>query len=148
VIGLPVADGQRVCAVAFQGRVACFDVLTGANQWARDISSIAGMTADDRHLFITDDHSAVVALDKSSGASLWKQDKMSGRNLTAPLALGRYVIVGDLQGYVHLLSREDGAFAGRLATDGSPIEAPPAALDLSSFVVQTRKGGVYAISVQ
>ncbi len=148
VIGLPVADGQRVCAVAYQGRVVCFDAQSGSTQWARDISSVAGMAADDRHLYITDDHSAVVALDKASGASLWKQDKMSGRILSAPLALGRFVIVGDYQGYVHLLSRDDGSFAGRIATDGSPIEAPPVALDFGTFLVQTRKGGVYAIAVK
>jgi outer membrane protein assembly factor BamB len=148
VIGLPVADAQRVCAVAFQGRVACFDPQTGATQWARDISSIAGMAADEKYVFITDDRSAVVALDKASGASLWKQDRMFGRRLTAPLPVGRYVIVGDLQGYVHVLGREDGALAGRIATDDSAIDAPPVALDFSSFIVQTRNGGVYAISLK
>jgi outer membrane protein assembly factor BamB len=49
---------------------------------------------------------------------------------------------------VHLLSREDGSFAARIATDGSGISAPPVALDLSSFLVQTRNGGVFAITVQ
>jgi outer membrane protein assembly factor BamB len=49
---------------------------------------------------------------------------------------------------VHLISREDGSFLGRIATDGSAIGAPPVALDLSSFVVQTRNGGVFAIAVQ
>jgi outer membrane protein assembly factor BamB len=87
-------------------------------------------------------------LDKSNGASLWKQDKLAGRGVTAPLAFGRYVIVGDLEGYVHLLAREDGAFAGRIATDGSAIGAPPIALDNTSFLVQTRNGGVFAIAVQ
>jgi outer membrane protein assembly factor BamB len=62
--------------------------------------------------------------------------------------IGRFVVVGDLEGYVHLVSREDGAFAARMATDGSAISAPPVAIDSSSFVVQTRKGGVYAITIQ
>jgi len=87
-------------------------------------------------------------MDKTSGASLWKQDKLAGRAVTAPAAVGRYVVVGDYQGYVHFLSRDDGAFAARLATDGSPILAPPVAVDLSTFVVQTRNGGVYAITLQ
>jgi outer membrane protein assembly factor BamB len=148
VMGLPVVDGDRVCAVAYQGRVACFDTQSGTTIWARDMSSVAGMDADHRGAYITDDKNAVVALDKSNGASLWKQDKLAGRGVSAPLAFGRFVIVGDFEGYVHLLSREDGSFAGRIATDGSAIGAPPMPLDSNNILVQTRNGGVFAIAVQ
>jgi outer membrane protein assembly factor BamB len=106
------------------------------------------MGADARNVYVTDDKSAVTALDKNAGGSLWKQDKLFGRGLTRPLAMGRFVIVGDFQGFVHLLSREDGSFAGRIATDGSAIAAPPVALDLTSFLVLTRNGGVYAIAAE
>ncbi len=148
ITSLPVVDGQRVCATAFQGRVACFDSSRGSLIWTRDVSSIAGLGVDERNLYVTDDKNAVLGLDKTSGASLWRQDKLAGRNVSAPLAIGRYVAVGDLEGYVHLLSREDGSFAARIATDGSTISAPPLALDPTSFLVQTRNGGVFAITIQ
>jgi outer membrane protein assembly factor BamB len=148
ITSLPVIDGQQACAAAFQGRVACFDVARGTLLWARDVSSVAGIGADARYLYVTDDKNAVLALDRASGASIWRQDKLVGRNVSAPLALGRHVVVGDLEGYVHLLSREDGSFAARIATDGSAIGAPPLALDARSFLVQTRDGGVFAIAVQ
>jgi outer membrane protein assembly factor BamB len=79
---------------------------------------------------------------------LWKQDKLFGRGVSAPLAFGRFVVVADFQGYVHFLSREDGSFAARIATDGSAIGAPPLALDSDSILVQTRNGGLFAIAVQ
>lgn len=148
VTSLPVVDGSQICAVAYQGRVACFDVIRGETVWARDMSSVAGMGIDSRNVYVTDDRSAIVALDRRGGSSLWKQDRLSGRWATAPLSLGRYVIVGDFQGYVHVMSRDDGAFVARIATDGSPIQVPPVALDLSTFLVQTRNGGLYAINVQ
>jgi len=148
ITSAPVLDGQRVCAVAYQGRVACFDAARGTLIWARDVSSIAGLGVDERNMYVTDDKNAVLALDKSNGASLWRQDKLAGRNVSAPLAIGRNVVVGDFEGYVHLLSREDGSFVARMATDGSSINAPPVALDSTSFLVQTRNGGVYAISIQ
>ncbi len=148
ITSLPVIDGSQVCAVAFQGRVACFDLIRGTPLWARDVSSVAGLSVDARHLYVTDDKNAVLALDKTSGASIWRQDKLAGRGVSAPLAFGRYVVVGDFEGYVHLISREDGSFAARLATDGSAIGAPPVALDLSSLLVQTRSGGVFAITIQ
>ena len=148
ITSLPVIDGAQVCAVAFQGRVGCFDIQRGTVIWARDVSSIAGLAVDARYLYVADDRGAVVAFDKTRGANIWKQDKLAGRSLSAPLAIGRHVAVGDVEGYVHLLSREDGAFTGRIATDGSAISAPPLALDATSFLVQTRNGGVYAITVQ
>ncbi|MGQ0750670.1 MAG: outer membrane protein assembly factor BamB [Betaproteobacteria bacterium] len=148
ITSLPLVDGRQVCAVAFQGRAACYDAASGTSIWARDMSSIAGMGGDARTLYVTDDQNAVVALDRGNGASLWKQDRLFGRGVSGPLALGRYVIVGDFEGYVHFLSREDGSFAARTATDGSPIISPPVALDMTSFVVQTRNGGLFAISTQ
>ena len=72
---------------------------------------------------------------------------VSGRAVTGAAALGRFIAVGDYQGYVHLLARDDGAFAARLATDGSPITLPPLKLS-DGVLVQTRDGGLYRIEVR
>ena len=147
VSSLPVTDGRQVCAAAYQGRVACFGPQKGDLLWARDFSSVSGITMDARNIYASDDKSAVVAFDRSNGSSLWKQDKLFGRNITAPVSVGRYLAVGDFQGYVHFLSRDDGSFVARIATDGSPIIAQPVPLD-ENILVQTLKGGVYAIAIQ
>ncbi|MGE5027940.1 MAG: outer membrane protein assembly factor BamB [Betaproteobacteria bacterium] len=147
VSSLPVVDDRLICATAYQGRTACFDIASGNLAWARDISSAAGLAMDERNVYVSDVRGAVHALDKHTGASMWKQDKLFARQVTAPLALGRYVAVADMQGYVHLLSREDGSFSARAATDGSQIGAPPVALN-QGFMVQTRNGGLYALTVQ
>lgn len=147
ITSVPVVDQERVCAVAYQGRVACFDLLRGNLLWSREISSIAGMTLDERNVYVSDDKGAVIALDKFNGASVWKQDKLFGRKLTAPLVFGRYVVVSDFHGYVHFLSREDGDFAARLSSDGSRVFAPPIALP-RSLLVQTHGGRLFAMMVQ
>ena len=145
VTSTPVTDGNVVCAVAFQGRVACFENQTGNLSWAREASSIAGLAMDSRNVYIAEENGAVLALDKGNGASVWKQDKLSFRQLSTPLVYRGYVVVGDLQGYVHFLSLEDGGFAARLATDASPIRS--AALPLKSGVlVQSKKGGLFVLA--
>ena len=111
------------------------------------MSSVSGLGADGRFIYVSDDKGAVHALDRVNGTSLWKQDKLLNRNLSAPVALGQVIAVGDVAGYVHLLSRENGAFAARVATDGSAISASPVAT-VSGFIVQTRKGGVFAYSLK
>lgn len=147
VSSLPVTDGRQVCAVAFQGRVSCFDLIKGSQNWGRDISSIAGLANDRTNLYVSDDKSAVLGFGLNNGASLWKQDKLYGRYVSGPVAVGRYVAVGDFQGYVHFMSRDDGSFVARVPTDGSPIVAQPLALN-DNVLVQTLRGGVYSITVQ
>lgn len=143
----PVIAGRTICAVAYQGRVACFDLGNGNLVWARDVSSSVGLAMDSRHLFVSDDKGAVHALDLASGASLWKQDGLSLRRLSAPVVRRNLVAVADVQGVVHFLNREDGAFAARLTTDGGAVVAPPQPVG-RNLLVQTSKGGLYAIEAE
>ncbi|SDI70376.1 outer membrane protein assembly factor BamB [Propionivibrio dicarboxylicus] len=143
----PVISGRYICAVAYQGRVACFELGSGQQVWARDMSSALGLAIDGPTLFVTDDKGAVHALDLASGASLWKQDKLMTRKVSAPTVLRGFVVVADVEGVVHFLNREDGSFATRVKTDGSPVRAPIRSLR-SSVVVQTIDGGVFAIEAE
>lgn len=148
VVATPVADGRQLCAVAFQGRVACFDMgQGGAMIWSRDLSSAVDLALDGRYVFVVDDKGVVYALDRQSGSSLWKQDKLKGRQISAPLVRRGLVAVGDGEGYVHFLSREDGSFVGRTKVDSSPIRAPMQALE-SAILVQTTGGSASAIEIQ
>ena len=148
IVASPVVDGRQICAVAFQGRVACFDMgQGGAMIWSRELSSAAGLALDGRYLFVTDDKGAVHALDRLSGSSLWKQDKLLNRRLSGPAVHRGLVAVADAEGLIHFLSREDGSFAARQKTDGTPVRSSVQLLG-SSFLVQTAGGNVSAIEVQ
>jgi len=146
ITSLPVMEGREMCAVAFQGRVACFDISSGNLAWARDISSGAGLDMDDRAVFVSDDKGIVHAFDRVSGSSLWKQDKLLMRNLSKPRVVGKHVVVADYQGVLHGLRREDGALAARLETDGSAITAD-LGKSQDGVLVQTQKGGVFAVTL-
>jgi outer membrane protein assembly factor BamB len=145
VIGEPVLIGREVCAAAFQGRVACFDARNGSLLWAREISSVTGVSADARYAYVSDERGAVHALDRSNGRSLWKLDRLAHRQLSRPLPLGAQLAVGDLEGIVHLLARDSGALVARAGTDGSPVRAAPLALP-RGFLVQTQAGGLFALA--
>jgi outer membrane protein assembly factor BamB len=126
--------------------VACFDRRNGALLWARDISSNSGLAMDARNLYVTDDKDAVIAYDKSGGRAGWRQDKLARRQVTAPLALGDWVVVADGEGYVHVLSAEDGSFVARAKVDSGVRTAP---VDIGpGFAVQTDKGGVVAFRLE
>lgn len=147
VTSLPVINERQVCAVAYQGRVACFDIETGNQIWARDVSSNAGLAMDNHYVYISEDNGAVVAYDKNDGNGIWRQDILSGLKLSPPLVRGNHVVVADSQGYVNLIRNSDGSIIARSATDGSPIATRPVPLP-EGVAVQTRKGGLYAFSTE
>lgn len=147
VVGLPLVAEREVCAVAYQGRVGCFDIANGNALWSREMSSTVGLGMDARYVFVSDDKGSVHALDRAGGTSVWKQDRLFYRRLTAPLALDRDVAVGDGQGFIHFLSRETGTFVGRFETDGSAVSARLVPLN-DGFLVQTRNGNLYALSIR
>lgn len=145
IAGAPLLLQDRVCAVTFQGRAACYETEKGGQIWGRPASSVGRLAADGRSVYLSEDAGAVLALDKDTGTSFWRQDKLSNRSLSSPMVYRDYVVVGDFEGRIHVLRAEDGAFAARIATDGGGIAAPPLPLE-NSFLVQTRKGGLYAIA--
>ena len=145
VLGNPAVEGREVCAAAFQGRVACFDLRSGNLLWSREMSSLTGVGLDERNAYVSDDKGGVQALERRTGRSVWKQDRLANRQLSLPLPIGADVVVGDVEGYVHFLARDSGAFVARMATDGTPIRAAPIRLP-TGFLVQTQGGGLYALS--
>jgi outer membrane protein assembly factor BamB len=147
VASAPVVNEDQACAVAFQGRIACYDATKGTLQWSRDASSAAGLAVDATSVYMTEESGVVMAYDKASGATLWKQDKLLARRVSGPAVVGSLIVVGDLDGYVHFLERTDGAFVARISTDGSAISAPPLRVG-SNVLVQTRGGGIYAIAIK
>lgn len=147
VTSSPVVNNQFVCAVAYQGRVACFAINDGTQIWAREASSSAGLTMDNDYVYVTEEKGIVAAYDLLSGAGMWKQSRLGSKKLSRPIIKGQYIVVGDDQGYVNLLRNYDGVLVARSATDGTAIQTPPSSLP-DGFAVQTAKGGVYAFGVQ
>jgi len=145
--GAPVIFESDVCAVSYQGRVSCFELASGSPRWNRDLSSEVGVAVDQRFVFAADDKGAVHAFARDSGASVWKNDKLAFRALSTPLSYGRAVAVGDYQGYLHFLSREDGSFLARASLDGSAVSGTPLVAG-SNLIFQTQNGTVAAIAVE
>ena len=147
ITSLPVIDGPLVYAVAYQGRVAAVDRISGKVLWNRDISSYTGMNAEDGKLFVSHALGSVYSLDYETGKTFWRQAGLLNRRLTAPLPMGNVVAVGDLEGYVHFLTRDEGGFAARIKLDSNAVMALITGANNRQLIAETRDGGLYAISI-
>jgi len=142
IVGRTSRVGDSVCARAFQASVGCINAARGTVVWTQPASGAEGVHGDGEWLFGTESNGSIVAWKRADGAKGWTSERLQYRKLTAPLLLGRSVVIGDDSGLVHLLSRDDGAPLNRLTTDGSGISIAPVAA-AETLVVVTRNGNIY-----
>jgi outer membrane protein assembly factor BamB len=145
--GTPVIIGREVCAVAYQGRVGCFDAGSGTAHWVKPFSSGVGVGSDGKNVYAADEHGAVSAFTLDSGTVVWQNKQLANRVLTTPVVLGDTVAVGDFEGYIHFLSREDGALKARIRADSSPVLSNPVVAG-SNVIFQTKSGTLIAVTTE
>jgi outer membrane protein assembly factor BamB len=147
VSGMPALVGRAVCSVAYQGRIGCVDAVSGATRWAKEFSSVVGVGADERFVFGADERGNVTAFTLDSGTNVWRNTQLANRGLAAPVSFGRTVAVGDYQGYMHFLSREDGSLLARSASDGSAVVGMPVVAG-DNLIYQTQAGTLVALTAE
>ena len=98
-------------------------------------------------VYVTDVDSAVWALDSNNGESMWKNDLMRARALTAPVPVGEYLMVADFDGYIHILAQDNGELVARHRIGESRILASPRISDGTLFI-QTEFGSLAAIKIK
>lgn len=145
LVGRANRAGDIVCARAFQAAVGCVNAARGTLLWNKPANGAEGLHGDDRLVVGTENDGKVVAWRMADGERAWVSERLQYRSLTAPLVVGRTVVIGDGTGLVHLLSREDGSPLNRLSTDNSAIAASPV-LAAGTLVVVTRNGGIYGFA--
>lgn len=144
--GVFKVTSQVTYATAYHGNAMAVANLSGQVLWTQEVSSFRGLDADWQRVYVTDETSELWALDGRSGAVLWRQDDLRGRNLTAPTRFQNFLVVGDYEGYVHFLSTDTGVQLARVEIDGSRIVAPLLAVN-DILVVQTEEGTLAALKI-
>ncbi|QWE13218.1 outer membrane protein assembly factor BamB [Polynucleobacter sp. AP-Titi-500A-B4] len=145
VTAKPSMEGDIICAVSYQGRIGCGQARTGNLLWFKDYSSYTG-TAQSRDLvFSANEKSYVTAFATKDGSQAWENTQLTFRDVGEPLAVGRVLLMGDAQGYVHAFSQANGEMVARIRHDSSPISAAPIAVG-GLILIQSQGGKIAAYS--
>lgn len=117
--------GSTVCVRSFQTAVGCVDTTRGQVLWTRPSQGHQGLDGDDIRVYGTDSDSKLRAWFRADGQLAWTEESYRFRGLTAPRVWGPAIALGDEQGAIHLLSREQGKTLQRVTTDGTPVAMQP-----------------------
>jgi outer membrane protein assembly factor BamB len=145
VTAKPSMEGDVVCAVSYQGRIGCAQVRTGNLLWFKDFSSYTGTAQSTDMVFSSNEKSHVTAFATKDGTQVWENTKLTFRDVGEPLAVGRVLLMGDAEGYVHAFSQASGENIARFRHDSSPISAAPIAVG-GLILVQSQGGKLAAYS--
>jgi len=142
----PVAESNRLYTATYQGSLVAVNSNYGDILWHRSSSIFNNIALDGQVLYATDADSHVHAFDKNTGESLWHQDALENRHVTAPAIMDNYVVVGDQEGYLHVMDIESGELVARTKVNGTGISATPIPLD-HTLLVLSNGGVLYAYTI-
>nr|WP_062660591.1 outer membrane protein assembly factor BamB [Grimontia celer] len=137
----PVIDGALLYAVGYNGQLVAIDLRSGRPAWKRTYSSSTDFLVVGSYLFLITDQDHVVAVDARSGTELWQNRDLEYRQLTAPVAISGYVVVGDAEGYLHWMDPNSGEFVAQQQLDDSGFAVSPLNVD-EGYIVITRDGTI------
>jgi outer membrane protein assembly factor BamB len=145
VTAKPSMEGDVICAVSYQGRVGCGQARTGNLLWFKDYSSYTGTAQSPDLVFSSNERSNVTAFTVKDGTQAWENTQLTFRGVGEPMAVGKVLLLGDVQGYVHALSQASGEMLARIRHDSSPITAAPIAVN-GLILIQSQGGKIAAYS--
>ncbi|CAH0524878.1 outer membrane protein assembly factor BamB [Vibrio hippocampi] len=143
----PIILGGQLFTIGFNGQLISIDLRTGNPVWKRNYSSVSDMATDNRNLYVVTDTDHLVAVDARSGTELWKNNQLEYRQLTDPVIIDGYLVVGDSLGYLHWLDRETGEFVAQQLIHDSGMAVGPTLVD-GGYVIMARDGQLKKLTIQ
>jgi outer membrane protein assembly factor BamB len=117
--GDPLISGRQLYAVSYQGQLVALDLDSQRTRWRAETSSLRGTATGLGNIYVVNTTGHLQAYDEQDGKLLWTQKSLAWRDVSNPVVLGRYVVVGDAQGYLHLIEQTEGKVVGRVRTRGA-----------------------------
>ncbi|BDH44939.1 outer membrane protein assembly factor BamB [Salmonella enterica subsp. enterica serovar Choleraesuis] len=141
----PVIQNGVVYALAYNGNLTALDLRSGQIMWKRELGSVNDLIVDGNNIYVVDQNDRVMAMTTDGGVTLWTQNDLAHRNLTAPALYNGYLVVGDAEGYLHWINNSDGRFVAQEKLDSSGLQTEPVVAEGKLFI-QAKDGTLYAIS--
>lgn len=124
VTSQPLVLDTAALVTGYQGKLAAVDLRNGEEIWSKRVSSFQSPAIAYGNIFISESNGDIVALEGATRKQIWVQDELSWRQPTQPFVSGDYLLVGDFEGLIHVLSLQDGSFQGQLKFDGEGLRVP------------------------
>jgi len=142
----PLIAGSQLFVAAYQDKVYAISLTAQKVQWKVPRSTLRNLAVSESELLMTLDNGVVVALGQNTGTEVWKQARLMGRGVTNPIAIpgSKFCVVGDYQGYVHVMDVNTGELKGRGHARAGAILATFVGPGFGGFYTLSERGMITA----
>jgi outer membrane protein assembly factor BamB len=142
----PLLANNSIFAQAYQGRMMRLSARDGRPRWELEVSSFLNLAEGLGQVYAVEEKDTLTAVDQDRGEVIWQHELLARRGLTAPLAFSNYLVVGDADGYLHVMAQRDGRMMGREKVGGKGLRTPFTLAESTLFVLDNA-GGLHAYSI-
>jgi len=119
----PVIDGGLIYTTNYQGNINIFDPAQKRSVWTHESSSFYSPLISRGMLMVVDENSEIKSFALKTLLESWKNDEYLNRSLSNAVSYKGNVIVGDYEGYVHVIDTLNGKTIGREKLSRNPIKS-------------------------
>ena len=119
----PVIEGGLVYTTNYQGNLNIFDIAQKRSVWTNEISSFYSPIIMRGLLIVTEADSTMKSFSLTSLEQSWINEDYLNRELSNPVSYKGSLIVGDFEGYIHIIDPLNGKTIGRKKLSRKPIKS-------------------------
>ena len=119
----PVIEGGLVYTTNYQGNLNIFDIAQRRSVWSYEISSFYSPVLTRGMLIVVEDNSKIKSFSSKSLQESWINEDYINRDLSNAVSHKGAVIVGDFEGYIHIIDPLNGKTINRKKLSKKPIKS-------------------------
>ena len=117
----PVIAQQLIFATNYQGRLTAFDLAQKRPVWNAEASSFHSPVIGNNMLIVIQDDGSILSFSMTNLSPSWSSEEYLRRELSNGSMHDNLMLVGDLEGYIHVINTLTGITVGRRKVSGNPI---------------------------
>ena len=117
----PVIAQQLIFATNYQGRLTAFDLAQKRPVWNAEASSFHSPVIGNNMLMVIQDDGSILSFSMTNLSPSWSSEEYLRRELSNGSMQNNLMLVGDLEGYIHVINTLTGITVGRRKVSGNPI---------------------------
>lgn len=118
----PVIDAGLVYTINYQGNLSLFDISQKRAVWQTEASSFYSPLLIRGLIILVESKSNLRSFFTKTMEESWTSDTYLNRQLSNPISFFGFTIVGDYEGYIHVLDPLNGKTVGRKKISKKPIK--------------------------
>ena len=118
----PLVEGGYVYATNYQGNLNIFDIAQKRSVWQTKSSSFYSPILIKGLLVLVESNSHFKSFFAKTLEESWSSDIYHNRQLSNPISNSGFIIIGDFEGYIHIIDPVNGKTIGRKKISKNPIK--------------------------